>query len=267
MSMARILFHRVVQQDHPEIAQQVSGHQNSQFSFSLSHNHNQTGYLVLLLLAPNATWMCHRWSLPQHNLNAVFMQQAQRMSPRVHQWESHALITNCSFFLSLSQIAASLEKNLIPRLSSSPPDIEALRLYLILPECPLFNDRNNFVTIAIPFAKSVISLKEAPLKVLGEVYLQPLYFSKNVASARLMQCSLLYRPQETGGLQSSPRPFSGSWSCTKTWWCICFRCTRWESLLSSREFSTASWIRASDSWRSCTRWEDDKSVILLMLHV
>uniref|UniRef100_A0AAQ5XYX5 HECT domain-containing protein n=1 Tax=Amphiprion ocellaris TaxID=80972 RepID=A0AAQ5XYX5_AMPOC len=65
------------------------------------------------------------------------------------------------------QIAASLEKNLIPRLSSSPPDIEALRLYLTLPECPLFTDRNNYVTIAIPFAKSIISLKEPPLKVLG----------------------------------------------------------------------------------------------------
>uniref|UniRef100_A0A672GK40 HECT domain-containing protein n=1 Tax=Salarias fasciatus TaxID=181472 RepID=A0A672GK40_SALFA len=65
------------------------------------------------------------------------------------------------------QIAASLEKHLIPRLSSSPPDIEALRLYLTLPECPLFKDRNNYVTLTIPFAKSVISLKEAPLKVLG----------------------------------------------------------------------------------------------------
>uniref|UniRef100_A0A4W6FDW7 HECT and RLD domain containing E3 ubiquitin protein ligase 4 n=1 Tax=Lates calcarifer TaxID=8187 RepID=A0A4W6FDW7_LATCA len=86
MNMTRILFHRVIQQDHPEIAQ---------------------------------------------------------------------------------QIAASLEKNLIPRLSSSPPDIEALRLYLTLPECPLFSDRNNYVTIAIPFAKALLSLKEAPLKVLG----------------------------------------------------------------------------------------------------
>lgn len=65
------------------------------------------------------------------------------------------------------QIAASLEKNLIPRLSNSPPDIEALRLYLTLPECPLFSDRKNYVTIAIPFAKSIISMKEAPLKVLG----------------------------------------------------------------------------------------------------
>lgn len=75
---------------------------------------------------------------------------------------------NLAFFC-LSQIAASLEKNLLPRLSNSPPDIESLRLYLTLPECPLFSDRNNYVTIAIPFAKAVINLKEAPLKVLGRM--------------------------------------------------------------------------------------------------
>lgn len=69
----------------------------------------------------------------------------------------------------LLQVAASMEKNLIPRLSNSPPDIEALRLYLTLPECPLFRDRNNYVTITIPFAKCVLILKEAPLKVLGKV--------------------------------------------------------------------------------------------------
>uniref|UniRef100_A0A3Q3MJ34 HECT and RLD domain containing E3 ubiquitin protein ligase 4 n=1 Tax=Mastacembelus armatus TaxID=205130 RepID=A0A3Q3MJ34_9TELE len=80
------------------------------------------------------------------------------------------------------QIAASLEKNLIPRLSSSPPDIEALRLYLTLPECPLFIERNNFVTISIPFAKSVVSLKEAPLKVLGNWWatLEPPAFQRLV---------------------------------------------------------------------------------------
>lgn len=77
------------------------------------------------------------------------------------------IITDLFPFVCLPQIAASLEKNLIPRLNNSPPDIEALRLYLTLPECPLFTNRNNYVTISIPFAKSVISLKEAPLKVLG----------------------------------------------------------------------------------------------------
>lgn len=80
-----------------------------------------------------------------------------------------SIITEHFTFLCVSQIAASLEKNLIPKLSNSPPDIEALRLYLTLPECPLFKDRNNYVTIAIPFAKSLLSLKEAPLKVLGKM--------------------------------------------------------------------------------------------------
>uniref|UniRef100_A0A8C8M7P8 HECT domain-containing protein n=1 Tax=Oncorhynchus tshawytscha TaxID=74940 RepID=A0A8C8M7P8_ONCTS len=70
------------------------------------------------------------------------------------------------------QVTSSLEKNLIPRLSSSPPDIEALRLYLTLPECPLFSDPNTYVTLAIPFAKALISLKEAPLKVLGNWWSQ-----------------------------------------------------------------------------------------------
>uniref|UniRef100_A0A8C4GP38 HECT domain-containing protein n=1 Tax=Dicentrarchus labrax TaxID=13489 RepID=A0A8C4GP38_DICLA len=90
--------------------------------------------------------------------SGVDMNMARLLYHRVVQ-QDHPEVTQ--------QIAASLEKNLIPRLSNSPPDIEALRLYLTLPECPLFSDRNNYVTIAIPFAKSLISLKEAPLKVLG----------------------------------------------------------------------------------------------------
>ncbi|XP_023183784.1 probable E3 ubiquitin-protein ligase HERC4 isoform X1 [Xiphophorus maculatus] len=80
------------------------------------------------------------------------------------------------------QVAASLEKELIPKLSSSPPDIEALRLYLFLPESPLFSDRSNYITITIPFAKCVIGLKEAPLKVLGNWWstFEPLFFQRLV---------------------------------------------------------------------------------------
>ncbi|KAK3573583.1 hypothetical protein QTP86_028178 [Hemibagrus guttatus] len=64
------------------------------------------------------------------------------------------------------QIADSLGRHLIPNLCSCPPDIEALRLYLILPECPLFKNPNNYITLTIPFAKAVIDLSSAPLKVL-----------------------------------------------------------------------------------------------------
>ncbi|KAM8924385.1 putative E3 ubiquitin-protein ligase HERC4 isoform 3-T3 [Pelodytes ibericus] len=64
------------------------------------------------------------------------------------------------------QVAASLEKNLIPKLTSSPPDIECLRLYLTLPECPLMTDTNNFSSLAIPFGTAIVNLDKAPLKVL-----------------------------------------------------------------------------------------------------
>lgn len=76
-----------------------------------------------------------------------------------------------SAWLILIQVAASLEKNLLPRLSSSPPDIEALRLYLTLPECPLLSNPNNYTTLTIPFAKAVVSLKDAPIRVLGTSHL------------------------------------------------------------------------------------------------
>ncbi|XP_016850770.1 probable E3 ubiquitin-protein ligase HERC4 isoform X3 [Anolis carolinensis] len=80
------------------------------------------------------------------------------------------------------QVAASLEKNLIPKLTSSLPDVEALRLFLTLPECPLMNDSNNYMTLAIPFATAIVNLEKAPLKVLENWWslLEPPLFLKIV---------------------------------------------------------------------------------------
>ncbi|XP_053163446.1 probable E3 ubiquitin-protein ligase HERC4 isoform X3 [Hemicordylus capensis] len=80
------------------------------------------------------------------------------------------------------QVAASLEKNLIPKLTSSLPDVEALRLFLTLPECPLMSDANNYMTLAIPFATAIVNLEKAPLKVLENWWsvLEPPLFLKIV---------------------------------------------------------------------------------------
>ncbi|KAK0149921.1 putative E3 ubiquitin-protein ligase HERC4 [Merluccius polli] len=107
------------------------------------------------------------------------------------------------------QIAASLEKNLIPRLGCSPPDIEALRLYLTLPECPLFREPNTYVTLAIPFAKSLISLKDTPLKVLGNWWsaLEPTVFQRLVELYKEVVVYLL-RMRKVGIPQSEQRIFT-----------------------------------------------------------
>ncbi|XP_048362411.1 probable E3 ubiquitin-protein ligase HERC4 isoform X1 [Sphaerodactylus townsendi] len=80
------------------------------------------------------------------------------------------------------QVAASLEKNLIPKLTSAFPDVEALRLFLTLPECPLMSDSNNYMTLAIPFAAAITNLEKAPLKVLENWWslLEPPLFLKVV---------------------------------------------------------------------------------------
>lgn len=112
--------------------------------------------------------------------------------------------------LNVRQIAASIEKNLIPRLSNSPPDIESLRLYLTLPESPLFCDRNNYVTIVIPFAKSIINLKEAALKVLGKTTSVATQISHlgHLLSFLTFHAPDMLLHQEIGGPNLSPRSSS-----------------------------------------------------------
>ncbi|XP_017319149.2 probable E3 ubiquitin-protein ligase HERC4 isoform X4 [Ictalurus punctatus] len=107
------------------------------------------------------------------------------------------------------QITSSLERHLIPNLCSSPPDIEALRLYLILPECPLFKNPNTYITLTIPFAKAVIHLSSAPLKVLGNWWscLDPAVFQGLVELYKEVIVYLL-RMQKMGISPSEHRTFT-----------------------------------------------------------
>lgn len=75
---------------------------------------------------------------------------------------------NFSVLFSLIQILNSFESCLIPQLSSSPPDVEAMRIYLILPECPLLQDSKYYITLTIPLAMAILRLDTNPSKVLGE---------------------------------------------------------------------------------------------------
>ncbi|TRY65653.1 hypothetical protein DNTS_009883 [Danionella cerebrum] len=96
-------------------------------------------------------------------------------------------------------VAASLEKGLLPRLSTSPPDIEALRLYLTLAECPILTDPNNFTTLTITFAKAIITLKDAPRRVLENWWSRsdPVVFQRLVELYKGVCVSLL-RMQKMG---------------------------------------------------------------------
>ncbi|KAK1345737.1 hypothetical protein QTO34_008201 [Cnephaeus nilssonii] len=77
-------------------------------------------------------------------------------------------LMNSQHSVILEQILNSFESCLIPQLSSSPPDVEAMRIYLILPEFPLLQDSKYYITLTIPLAMAILRLDTNPSKVLGE---------------------------------------------------------------------------------------------------
>ncbi|XP_029453752.1 probable E3 ubiquitin-protein ligase HERC3 isoform X2 [Rhinatrema bivittatum] len=82
----------------------------------------------------------------------------------------------------LEQVLKSFESFLIPQLPSSPPDVEAMRIYLILPEFPLLQDSKYYITLTLPLAMAILRLDANPSKVLDNWWSQvcPSYFFKLV---------------------------------------------------------------------------------------
>ena len=62
----------------------------------------------------------------------------------------------------------AIELSLLSELSPSPPDVEALRVYVVLPWCHAFSSpAENYKELHVPFANILLSLTINPSKVLG----------------------------------------------------------------------------------------------------
>lgn len=59
---------------------------------------------------------------------------------------------------------------MIPQLTCSPPDVEAMRIYLILSEYPVLLDSKNYIRLTIPLAMAILRLDANPAKVLGIIH-------------------------------------------------------------------------------------------------
>ncbi|KAF3852524.1 hypothetical protein F7725_005879 [Dissostichus mawsoni] len=64
------------------------------------------------------------------------------------------------------QATKSFESLVIPQLPRSPPDVEAMRIYLILSEYPVLLDSKNYIRLTIPLAMAILRLDANPAKVL-----------------------------------------------------------------------------------------------------
>uniref|UniRef100_A0A3P8SZ64 HECT and RLD domain containing E3 ubiquitin protein ligase 3 n=1 Tax=Amphiprion percula TaxID=161767 RepID=A0A3P8SZ64_AMPPE len=69
-------------------------------------------------------------------------------------------------FSGLLEQVLSFESMLIPQLPRSPPDVEAMRIYLILSEYPALQDSKNYIRLTVPLAMAILRLDANPSKVL-----------------------------------------------------------------------------------------------------
>ncbi|CAH1793710.1 unnamed protein product, partial [Owenia fusiformis] len=71
---------------------------------------------------------------------------------------------------------------LIRSLPKSPPDVETLRLHIILPECHLFDEQKYVPTIIVPFAYNILNMDKTPNRVIDLWWgtLEPTYFNRLV---------------------------------------------------------------------------------------
>uniref|UniRef100_A0AAY4APN6 HECT domain-containing protein n=1 Tax=Denticeps clupeoides TaxID=299321 RepID=A0AAY4APN6_9TELE len=67
-----------------------------------------------------------------------------------------------TFSTSLVFSSGDFENLLIPQLPCSPPDVEAMRIYLILSECPALQDSKNYISLTIPLAMAILRLDANP---------------------------------------------------------------------------------------------------------
>lgn len=83
-----------------------------------------------------------------------------------------------------------MKDNILRDLSPSPPDVETLRVYIILPLYHEFNNLKQYKLLQKPFASAVLSLREPASKVVAswwsmmnrDYFERLVYMFKNVAS-------------------------------------------------------------------------------------
>ncbi|XP_041363097.1 probable E3 ubiquitin-protein ligase HERC4 [Gigantopelta aegis] len=107
----------------------------------------------------------------------------------------------------IQRIASSIEQDLLPGLPSSPPDVEALRLFLILPECHLFDQPKYYSSIICPFGRCILNLSEVASKVLEAWWstLKTSFFLRVVDIYRQCIDYILQMPDTTNPQESEKR--------------------------------------------------------------
>ncbi|XP_038060442.1 probable E3 ubiquitin-protein ligase HERC4 [Patiria miniata] len=103
--------------------------------------------------------------------------------------------------MNMYEMAEILGTYLIPTLPSSPPDIEALRLYLLLMESPVFTDPSpeRYGTTVVQFGQALCNVTSAGAKVISQWWstLQPRHLNRILTTYKSCMMGQLSRKRNT----------------------------------------------------------------------
>lgn len=100
-------------------------------------------------------------------------------------------------------ISSSLEQKLLHNLPNSPPDMEALRLYILLPYCHILDNPDRYSIIIAAFGNSLMTLQPAPSKVIDIWWskLKSREFSRLVKIYKQYVVFILHQPNATNDFE------------------------------------------------------------------
>lgn len=107
--------------------------------------------------------------------------------------KTFSLIGKCENGSIKDLIWACITDELLKKLSSSPPDVETLRIYLTLPFYHEFNNPKQHINLHKPFSQAVLTLQPAAHRVLGLWWssINPDHFERLIITFKSVACFII----------------------------------------------------------------------------
>ena len=97
-----------------------------------------------------------------------------------------------------------MKDKLIPSLPESPPDIEALRLYIMLPECEILHKEANYQSIDIPFGEAILQRpRKSSVSMTVDLFLMS-FTSYHITCRVIQHFMSVNAPISSGSIRSCP---------------------------------------------------------------
>ena len=157
--------------------------------------HSSSSLSLCFPILPSLLSLFFSLSIPAFSFHATCFFSATVVSPEdvhVSFFFYCFLLSPNTFLFVCFQMFNAIKQGVVHSLQQPPPDIEALRVYLLLPEFSIYQKEEQYDAIVIPFGEAILRLSVDAGKVLSE-YEEPCEKKKGTEKN-----TVFYREGKTG---------------------------------------------------------------------